>query len=81
MSVISLRPSKTYLTGPQLRVRYGRKSHVWLWRMIRNNPDFPRPYRINHQLYFDQSEVDAFDRERREPFVNKSEAEAEAGAP
>jgi predicted DNA-binding transcriptional regulator AlpA len=72
--VITLRPQKTYLTGPQLRLRYGRKSHVWLWRQIRNNPDFPRPHRINKQLYFLESDVDAYDAARREPFVAKVKA-------
>ncbi len=79
--MITSRPSKTYLTGPQIRRRYGRKSHVWLWRMIRNNPDFPRPHRINKQLYFLESDVDAYDAATREPFVARvkaGEASAEA---
>ena len=70
---------KQYLTDPQIRRRYGGKSHVWLWRMIRNNPDFPRPHRINTQLYFLESEVDSYDAATREPFINgKSEASADA---
>ena len=80
--MITSRPSKTYLTGPQLRRRYGGKSHVWLWRMLRRNPVFRGLTASTEQLYFNLDErVDAYDAATREPFVARvkaGEASAEA---
>lgn len=76
--MITLRPQKRYLTGPQLRQRFGGKSHVWLWRMMKSNPRFPRPHRINGQLYFSESELEAYEASCREPFANGKAVEASA---
>ena len=62
---------KRYLTGPQVRARFGGRSHPWLWRQLRDNPRFPRPHRINGQLYFSESELEAYEASCRVPFVVK----------
>jgi predicted DNA-binding transcriptional regulator AlpA len=59
--VVPNRYQKRYLTGPQVRRRYGNKSHVWLWRQIKFNPDFPKPIDINGRHHFDENEMDAYD--------------------
>jgi predicted DNA-binding transcriptional regulator AlpA len=50
-----------YLTVPQLRQRFGGKSDMWLWRLLREEPKFPRPVVIRHQRYFRLSELLAFE--------------------
>jgi len=53
--------SEIYLTAPQVRQRFGGKSDMWLWRMIRGEPRFPRPVVIRNQRYFRLSELVAFE--------------------
>jgi hypothetical protein len=43
---------EVYLTAPQVRQRYGNKSDMWLWRILREEPEFPRPIVIRKQRYF-----------------------------
>jgi predicted DNA-binding transcriptional regulator AlpA len=54
-------PSKRYLTGPQVRERYGRRSHMWIWRKLKFDPKFPRPVVHGGRLYFDEAELDGYD--------------------
>jgi hypothetical protein len=46
-----------FLTAPQVRQRFGGKSDMWLWRVLRDVPGFPRPVVIRHQRYFRLSEL------------------------
>jgi hypothetical protein len=50
-----------YLTAPQVRQRFGGKSDMWLWRLRREEPNFPRPVVIRNQRYFRLSELVAFE--------------------
>ena len=50
-----------YLTAPQVRQRFGGKSDMWLWRLLSEEPSFPRPVVIRNQRYFRLSELLAFE--------------------
>lgn len=49
------------LTAPQVRARYGRRSDMWLWRLLRNDPSFPRPLVINSRRYWKVSDLEAWE--------------------
>jgi hypothetical protein len=66
---------EVYLTGPQVRQRFGGKSDMWLWRTLRAEPDFPRPVVIRKQRYFRLSELVAFENANR---VEAAKAEVAA---
>ena len=56
-----------FLTLPDL-AKYLRVSISSIWRLRRDNPAFPRPFRPTPQtLLFDKSEIDAYLKESREP--------------
>ena len=50
-----------YLTAPQVRRRFGGKSDMWLWRILRDEPRFPRPLIIRNHRYFRLSELVEFE--------------------
>ena len=53
------------LTAAQTRARYGNISDMTLWRWL-NNSDlgFPRPIIINRRRFFNEEELNEFDRTR-----------------
>jgi hypothetical protein len=51
-----------WMTSVQLRARYGGKSHMWIVRKLKNDPDFPRPSHDGRMLIFNIKEFDAYDR-------------------
>jgi predicted DNA-binding transcriptional regulator AlpA len=55
---------KTYLTGPQVKARYG-CSYQTIWRWM-NAPDmeFPKPLKINNRNRFALDEIEAFERKK-----------------
>jgi predicted DNA-binding transcriptional regulator AlpA len=58
---MSLQQSETYLTAPQLRERFGGRSDVWLWRLLKDEQaNFPKPVIIRKCRYFPLSEVEAW---------------------
>jgi predicted DNA-binding transcriptional regulator AlpA len=62
--------SKRYLTAAQLRWRYGNRSEMWLARIMRADPDFPRPIHIGRFRFWDLADIEAYERNlaaRREP--------------
>lgn len=44
--------SATYLTSAQVRQRYGGRSDMWLWRLLRDDPAFPQPMRVRSVRYW-----------------------------
>jgi hypothetical protein len=60
-------PNDVMLTAPQVRVRYGGRSDMWLWRTLQRDPLFPRPIVIGGHRYFRMSELVAYENERRAP--------------
>jgi hypothetical protein len=51
-----------WMTSNQLRARYGNRSHMWVVRNLKNNPDFPKPSRQGRLLIFSVAEFDEYDR-------------------
>ena len=47
-----------------MRARYGGK-WAWLWRIIRNEKDFPSPLVLGGRYFFPLEELDAFDAKHR----------------
>ena len=55
---------KIYLTGPQVRARFGNVSAMTLWRWAKDkNMSFPVPMRLNRRKLFDLSEIEKWERE------------------
>ena len=50
-----------YLPSRKVLNRYSRKSPVWLHRILKNDPDFPKPIYINGQKYWRLAELEAYD--------------------
>jgi hypothetical protein len=51
-----------WMTSNQLRARYGGKSHMWIVRKLRNDPDFPKPAYDGRMQIFSVAEFDEYDR-------------------
>ena len=54
-----------WLSNKQTRERYADRSATWLWRTSKNDPDFPKPIRINGIPYRSAAELDAYDEKKR----------------
>ena len=54
-------PNAKFLTGKQVRQRYGDKNAAWLWRRINTDPAFPRPILIGRNHFFALNEVEAYE--------------------
>jgi predicted DNA-binding transcriptional regulator AlpA len=52
----------TYLSAPQVRCRYGKRSEMWLYRQLANDPTFPRPLFISTRRYWRVAELIAWER-------------------
>ena len=62
------RPTQTLpanRTGVQTSLRQ-RQDGMWIYRKVRFDPAFPKPLVINQRHYFDEDELDNYDRQRRE---------------
>ena len=56
---------KTYLTGPQIKARYG-CSYQTIWRWMKNpEMGFPEPLKINNRNRFALDEIEAFERKQK----------------
>jgi predicted DNA-binding transcriptional regulator AlpA len=51
-----------WMTSNQVCARYGGKSHMWLWRKIKRDPDFPKPVYFGRMMMFSIAEQDGYDR-------------------
>jgi len=51
-----------FLTGPQVRERFGGISDMTLWRWMHDERvDFPKPLVINRRNYFRVAEIETFE--------------------
>jgi len=50
-----------WATSAQVCNRYSR-SQMWLWRKLRDDPDFPKPAYDGKRMAFSVPELDAYDR-------------------
>jgi len=73
-------PNIKYLTGKQLRLRYGDRGAVWLWRRLKTDPEFPRPILIGRNHFFDLNEVEAYEARQRLPLPSKDANETPDGS-
>jgi predicted DNA-binding transcriptional regulator AlpA len=63
---MSFQESETYLTAPQLRQRFGGRSDVWLWRLLKDErAHFPKPVIVRRCRYFPLSEIEAWEASNR----------------
>jgi len=70
---MSLQSGELYITGPQLRERFGGRSDVWLWRLLRDpRVNFPKPIKLRQWRYWRLSDIEAWEASRA--------AESEAAA-
>ena len=58
-------PKRRLLPATQLKRRYGGRSDAWLWRLLHDNPKFPRPLVIKQMRYWDEDEIEAYEETRR----------------
>jgi predicted DNA-binding transcriptional regulator AlpA len=56
-----LPPNALWMTSNQVCNRYGGRSHMWLWRSIKNDPAFPKPTYMGRMQMFLVAEFDAYD--------------------
>jgi hypothetical protein len=50
------------VTAPQVRARYGGRSDMWLWRILRDETSgFPQPILINGRRYFSLAALKAWE--------------------
>jgi hypothetical protein len=48
-----------------IRTRYGGRSHMWIVRLLENDPTFPRPLLIRGRRYWRLSELTAWEETKR----------------
>ena len=53
-----------FLTARQVRARYGGRSDMWLWRLLRDEPEFSRPTYLREQRYWKVSDLLEWERSR-----------------
>jgi predicted DNA-binding transcriptional regulator AlpA len=53
-----------FISAPQVCQRYGGRSHMWLERLLRNDPEFPRPKYFGRLRFFEIEELEAYERRR-----------------
>ena len=56
-----LQRPRRYLNTKQVLGRYGGKSEMWLWRILRNDSRFPRPLVVRKRNLFLEEALDKFD--------------------
>jgi hypothetical protein len=63
---------KRYSTAKQVCDRYGGRSDMWLWRILKNDPRFPRPMTPGHGKLrlFDDDELDHYDQQQKEKYYD-----------
>jgi hypothetical protein len=64
---------KKYLTSTQLRERSGGRSEMWLTRIMRSDPTFPRYIVIGRYRFWNLDEIETYERDvaaRRVPEVS-----------
>jgi predicted DNA-binding transcriptional regulator AlpA len=59
---VPIPPDAVWISAKQVCQRYGGRSHMWLDRKLRNNPDFPRPVYDGRIRIFRVAELDDYDR-------------------
>jgi predicted DNA-binding transcriptional regulator AlpA len=72
---MSVQTGEMYITAPQLRERFGGRSDVWLWRLLRDErANFPKPIMLRRYRYFRLSEIEAWEEANRAKSKEASDA-------
>jgi predicted DNA-binding transcriptional regulator AlpA len=53
------------LDAMAVRIRYGGRSDMWIWRLLENDAEFPRPLVIRNKRYWKLSELLSWEEKRR----------------
>ena len=56
-------PNDEYLTATQVRDRYGQRSEMWLWTVLRDDPLFPRPIFVGRFRFWSIASLTEYERE------------------
>jgi hypothetical protein len=51
-----------YVSSKQLRTRYGGRSHMWIERLLKADPDFPKPIYIGRLRFWKLPELETWER-------------------
>jgi predicted DNA-binding transcriptional regulator AlpA len=46
-------------------MRYAGRSDMWIWRRLKNDPDFPKPFIIGNKRFWRLSELLAYEELKR----------------
>jgi hypothetical protein len=58
-------PGSKFISASQLRkYRYGDRSHMWLVRLLANDPTFPRPVYFGRLRFFEVAALEEYERSR-----------------
>ena len=57
-------PHAKYATASQVRLRYGGRSEMWLYRILKHDPDFPRFIKIGRFRFFDIAQLETYEARR-----------------
>lgn len=60
-----MEPCITYLTALQVRQRYGGRSDMWLFRLLKNDQKFPKPMKISKQRYWQLTDLQKWEEAHR----------------
>jgi predicted DNA-binding transcriptional regulator AlpA len=65
MPALDSRRTKKFLTAPQLRERWGGCSSMFIERLLKSDPTFPRPVKFSRRVrFFDLDAIEAYERSR-----------------
>ena len=54
--------NQEYASSNQVRNRYGGRSHMWIERRLKDDPDFPKPIYIGRLRYWKISALEAWEK-------------------
>jgi predicted DNA-binding transcriptional regulator AlpA len=54
-------PDATFISAPQVCTRYGGRSHMWLERKLKTDPNFPRPTKIGNLRFFKITDLEKYE--------------------
>jgi hypothetical protein len=78
---VPIPPDAIWISARQVCQRYGGRSHMWLDRKLRNNPDFPRPAYDGRIRIFRVAELDDYDRALIAARTNNNHTSQKRGGP
>jgi hypothetical protein len=59
--------NRQFIGVPELRERWNGCSHMFVERKIKNDPSFPKVYRIGRHRFFDLDEIEVYEQRHVAP--------------